>query len=160
MTLKCGVAMLLLLSSPFSLEARLGEDEAELKKRFGNPVETQKVTKFDFVQHIYKKHPFLIGVTLIDGRSASEQYTMTTGETTDQGKPKLAAIAPDLAQAILKANAAGAEWNELGSDEEAQRFMRSDEEALAVFFKGKGFISEIRISSSEFNRHLFPKVTE
>lgn len=154
-----GIAVLSCLAvSP--LQARLGEDESELAKRFGAPIETQKVTKLDFIQHIYQNHDLLIGVTLIDGKSASEQYTRTTGKTDAEGKPILTVIPEEIAQAILKANANGGEWQEVSKDQEARRFMRSDKQALAVFFTGRGFISEIRISSAEFNRHLFPKVTE
>jgi len=159
-TVKFLSTLALLLGLSLSTNARLGEDETSLQKRFGNPIETQKVTQFDFVQYIYKNHDLLIGVTLIDGKSASEQYTRTSGKTNAQGKPVLTAIPAEIAQAILKANADGAEWKEIGLDQGARRFLRSDEEALAVFFEGKGFITEIRISSSEFNRHLFPKVTE
>jgi len=158
--LKQVTVVVLLLGFSLSAEARLGEDEAALQKRFGNPIETQKVTKFDFIQHIYKNHDLLIGVTLIDGKSASEQYTRTSGKNDAQGQPILTMIPEQIAQAILQANTGEGEWKEVGSDKEARRFLRSDEKALAVFFSGKGFISEIRISSSEFNRHLFPKVTQ
>ncbi len=151
---------LCLLALALPAQARLGETEQELTKRFGHPVESSKIEKFEFVQHIYKNHDLLIGVTLIDGKSASEQYTRTSGKENAEGKPILTAIPADIAQAILGANAGGAEWQEVGKQDGARRFMRSDKEALAVFFEGSGFISEIRISSSEFNRHLFPKVTE
>jgi hypothetical protein len=151
LTLLLGFSLLL---ASLPLHARLGENEQELAQRFGAPIETQKIKQLDFEQRTYKKTPFLIGVTLIDGKSASEQYMLTTGKKDKAGNPALAPIAAELAQAILKANAADAEWNELEGELGKRRFLRSDKSALALFLMRGPAITEIRISSSEFNKHL------
>jgi len=143
--------LFLLVASGF---ARLGETEKELQERFGPPVENQKISQLDFEQRSYKNHDLLIGVTLIDGMSASEQYLRTTDRVDGEGNPVLAPIPEPLARAILQANAQGHDWNELDSEAGKRKFVRSDEQALALFLETQGVIKEVRISSSEFNRHL------
>ncbi|MEM6885245.1 MAG: hypothetical protein AAF571_09450 [Verrucomicrobiota bacterium] len=136
----------LVLISIFSAEARLGENKTQLEERFGAPAEIQQQAELGFVQHLYENFDLLIGVTLIDGKSAAEQYTRTTGKKNSEGKPILTAIPMEIAQAILNANAEGGTWKQIGIEDGARRFVRSDDEAIAVFFEGKGAISEIRVS--------------
>jgi len=150
----CFLSGSFLFAAPSSAFGRLGENEKALEARFGKPVENQLIRKLDFEQRSYRNHDLMIGVTLIDGRSASEQYMRVTDEVDADGKPVLAPIPEPLAKAILQANAAGGQWEELTPEENKRRFIRSDKEALALFFVKNGVITELRISSSEFNRHL------
>lgn len=144
----------ILFFGPQPALGRLGEDEKALEARFGKPVENQLIRKLDFEQRSYRNHDLMIGCTLIDGRSASEQYMRVTDEVDAEGKPVLAPIPEPLAKAILQANAAGGQWEELSPEEGKRRFVRSDKEALALYFVKNGVITELRISSFEFNRHL------
>ncbi|MEM6820529.1 MAG: hypothetical protein AAF558_01125 [Verrucomicrobiota bacterium] len=134
--------------------ARLGDSEAKLEERFGKPVKNQKVKELQFEQRTYQNHDLIIGVTLIEGKSASEQYLRTAGKKDDSGNPVILPIPEKLALAILKANAGDGEWKELSGEPGKRKFLRSDQEALALFFEAGGVIQEIRVSSSEFNRHL------
>lgn len=147
------VGMVSVISSV--VHARLGEDEATLAKRFGAPIKSQKVDAMELEQRTYQNNDLLIGITMIDGRSASEQYLRSTGRSDAEGKPIVAPIAEPLAMAILKANGNDVEWRELEPEAGKRRFLRADNEALALFFISDGIIREIRVSSSAFNRHVF-----
>ncbi|MGF1678367.1 MAG: hypothetical protein ACFCUX_04140 [Candidatus Methylacidiphilales bacterium] len=145
---------ILALFLPCLVHARLGENEAELKKRFGEPVTRQPVRELNFEVISYKNHDLQITVTLMGGKSASEQYLRTEGKKDAAGKPLLIPIPAEMATAILNANAQDGTWQELPPEEGKRKFVRSDKEGLALFFLLGSIITEVRISSSEYNRHL------
>lgn len=136
-------------------EARLGESLAELKKRFGEPIEDTMVPEADLRQLSFKTHDLRVSVTLIDGNSASEQYVRSTFKRDNDGKLILLPIPEPLANAILDANKESGQWNLVSQPEDAEKkFVRSDKNALALFMVENDLIVEVRLSTSEFNRHM------
>jgi len=145
-----------LMALPSKAEARLGEALEELNKRFGKPIEEKIVSELNLKQISYKNHDLLIGVTLIDGKSASEQYMRSSFKRDENGKLILLPLSKDLVDAIMGANASGLDWNLVSKEESAdsKKYVRADMGALAMVAYTHGNISEVRLSTSAFNRHM------
>jgi hypothetical protein len=149
------MAAFILMAGSFPAQARLGEDLKALEERFGSPIEDKQVSELDLRQLSFRNHDLMVGVTLIDNRSASEQYVRSTFKRDSEGKLILIPIPRALAGAILEANRNGSTWSKIsqpGATEE--KYLRGDEEAIAYYKIQQDHIVEVRLSTSEFNRHL------
>ncbi len=135
-----------------------------LEERFGAPIEDKQIPELELRQLSFRNHDLMIGVTLIDNRSASEQYVRSTFKRDAEGKLILLPIPRELAGAILEANRNGSVWKKISQPGDAEeKYLRGDEEAIALYKLEevkKEAIVEVRLSTSEFNRHLTSQAKE
>jgi hypothetical protein len=79
--------------------ARLGETLDECKARYGELIRTNAGKHVDFPTYVFQKGNIAIGVQLLNGKSAHEDFVPLTGNLTDQQ-----------IQEIFEANSEGAGW--------------------------------------------------
>lgn len=150
-----GCLAFICFSPAFPAQARLGEELKVLEERFGAPIEDKRIPELELRQLSFRNIDLMVGVTLIDNRSASEQYVRSTFKRDSDGKLILLPIPRELAGAILEANRNDSVWKKISQPGDAEeKYLRGDEGAIALYKIEKDQIVEVRLSTSEFNRHL------
>ena len=135
------------LLSCSTARARIGEDEAEVRGRYGNPVFILPSTVENSLTKCYLSGGFSIAVTYMKGRSVRETFAKA-----DRSK-----LTEKEIERFLKGNAGGAIWNaqELAgkkgvpagllswrTDDEPPRVALYDERTEALFITTQRFISQ------------------
>jgi hypothetical protein len=119
--LAVGLAALTITTT--SVQARLGDTEAELIQRFGD--EQQRPPYFPGVRHlVFVKQGFVIDVGLIDGVSEMESYSL-------EHPRQHAYIEPDQIKALLALESQGHDWTPVVENRN-DKWTR-DDEAQALF---------------------------
>jgi hypothetical protein len=150
------MAAFMLMAGSFPAQARLGEDLKALEERFGSPIEDKQVSELDLRQLSFRNHDLMVGVTLIDNRSASEQYVRSTFKRDSEGK------------LILIAHTKGAGGSHPRGQSERKHLVENQpspgppkkstsgvtKKRLPYYKIQQDHIVEVRLSTSEFNRHL------
>ncbi len=130
--------------------ARIGENPAQLEKRFGPPIRELKQAGAAIYQNQYINKDILILATIYNGASVMEHYMKLKSIPVGNEAPVFILMPVELAAAILQANTEGSQWDEVENNEHTRRLARADKKALAVVFKEQGLIKEVRISSVDF----------
>ena len=127
------VILVVLAALVFRAEARIGETEEQCVVRYGKVIERKHSEKPAAEVCLFETGRFRIWASFLKGHVAALQITT----------PDNAPFSEDELQVIMKANAEGATWREVGgAPSQTREFRRSDDGATMYVVKGEALLIE------------------
>jgi hypothetical protein len=140
-TLYCLPTVACLVLGAMPVQARLGETEKEIEKRYG-PNINLKLTPGESAREkegSYSYKGFLIFVSFFDGKSHAERYT--TGEPEGLSDTQI--------DALLKANAGEDPWRKV-VDKPEQKWWRARGGDVVACYSKTGLFPQLMVSTGEY----------
>ena len=123
------LAITLVMLTPFTALARIGEIPDECKKRYGKVVELSKDAHTSSMT--FENAGFDIKATFWKGKAHLMAYAKKRKEADAEAQPRPGLSDRDI-NAFLAVNTGNEVWQQIPSDDEKKTWYRSDEEVAAV----------------------------